>query len=299
MKFLVLLLTLLASIIFFISRSANYSEEVKYHPQSLPIPENASEYPPRNAQHHGDGLYSKLLEPATSQTPLSDNDIITLEYNGWSAESKKNFDNSFWHSTPLRYRVKFGGFLSAIEGWKRIVPKLRAGEKRRVWIPNHLGYGENTSKPHLSETLIFDIKVVEVKQASILPDFYDLPTTPKTNTPELVPGIKVLKQVSNSKAASPSSDHYVSVHLTLWDDEGNLFQTTRSNNKTLQLDLSTCFSGLSTAIQSLSEGETARFWIDKKLAYPNNDGPPFFPKSNIIADISLIKVTTPPPSLIH
>lgn len=299
MKCVIITLLLAVAAMVYLQFSPEKKKKALYEFVEKSIPESSAEYPPSNATHHGDGLYSAILEPAKNNLALNQQDVVTVSYDGWSLNSKKHFDSSIKHPKPFKYRVNFGGFNQVIEGWKRIIPIMKEGEKRRVWIPNHLAYGEKARLPHLAETLIFDIQIDAVERALKEPQIDRHPLTPSSHALTVHPGIQSIIIEESDSDQSPSPTDLVKVSLSIWDENNKLYQSTQQTQKPLQLSLKNSVKGISLALQSLKVGEKKRFWIAPNLLYKNNEGPALFPKGTIIADIQLLEICPEVKILIH
>lgn len=291
MKSVVIILLLALAAMLYLQFSPEEKSDTTYRFKEKNIPELAKEYPPSNATHHGDGLYSAVLEPATNNLALSNRDVVTVSYDGWSVDSKKHFDSSSKHPNLFKYRVDFGGFNQVIQGWKLIIPIMKEGEKRRVWIPNHLGYGDKAGLPHLTETLVFDITIDSVKRSIATPQLNRYTITPNSSSVTIQPAIQSLLIEESDSDQSPSSTDFVKVSLSIWDEQNlTLYQSSEQSQKPLQLSVKDSIEGISIALQSLKVGEKKRFWISPELLYKNNQRPSLFPKGSIIADIKLLKI---------
>lgn len=64
-------------------------------------------------------------------------DTIAAHYTGWLEDGTK-FDSSLDRGEPLEFVCGVG---MVIKGWDMGVVGMREGQKRRLTIPAHLGYG--------------------------------------------------------------------------------------------------------------------------------------------------------------
>lgn len=90
---------------------------------------------------------------------------VTVHYKGM-LEDGRLFDSSYRRGEPSTFPLQRGGL---IQGWILGVPGMRAGGKRRLWIPGHLAYGERSPPPQPGlaripphANLIFEIELVAV-----------------------------------------------------------------------------------------------------------------------------------------
>ena len=88
-----------------------------------------------------------------------------MHYTGWLYENGakgKKFDSSVDRGQPFEFAIGTG---QVIKGWDEGVITMKAGGKRTLIIPPHLGYGSrgagNAIPPNA--TLIFDVELLSVR----------------------------------------------------------------------------------------------------------------------------------------
>jgi FKBP-type peptidyl-prolyl cis-trans isomerase len=94
-------------------------------------------------------------------------DKVRVHYTGTLMNGKK-FDSSRDRGTPFDFTVGAGG---VIKGWDEGVVGMKVGGKRRLVIPEALGYGETGSSPDIPPKagLKFDIELLEINPTVPLP----------------------------------------------------------------------------------------------------------------------------------
>jgi FKBP-type peptidyl-prolyl cis-trans isomerase len=109
-------------------------------------------------------------------------DKVRVHYTGTLMSGKK-FDSSRDRGTPFDFTVGTGG---VIKGWDEGVVGMKVGGKRRLVIPEALGYGEAGSPPDIPPKagLKFDIELLEINPTTASPAS---PTPPAD--PELDPSM--------------------------------------------------------------------------------------------------------------
>ena len=87
-----------------------------------------------------------------------------MHYTG-TLEDGTKFDSSLDRGTPFEFTLGQG---MVIQGWDRGLHNMCVGEKRRLKIPAHLGYGESGSPPKIpgGATLIFTVELVAINGES-------------------------------------------------------------------------------------------------------------------------------------
>lgn len=105
------------------------------------------------------GLYYQTLTEGTGDK-VYPGDIVTVNYVGTLLNGTK-FDSSYDRNKPFEFQVGTGG---VIRGWDEGLQLMREGEKARLFIPSHLGYGSgSTGTIPENSPLVFEIEVLEVK----------------------------------------------------------------------------------------------------------------------------------------
>jgi len=107
-----------------------------------------------------DGLMYRVLETGTGTSPISRQDVVTVQYRGWLINGKV-----FDQSKPDEPRTFVVGNL--IHGWTEGLLKMKAGDEWQLVIPADLGYGADgigTVIPP-DQTLIFLVRLVKVEYA--------------------------------------------------------------------------------------------------------------------------------------
>lgn len=81
---------------------------------------------------------------------------VTVHYLGVDHESGEEFDSSWSRGQSITFPLT-----SLIEGWKRGIPGMRVGGRRKLTVPPHLAYGPAGSGHRLAgRTLIFVIDLL-------------------------------------------------------------------------------------------------------------------------------------------
>lgn len=113
--------------------------------------------PPADGQRLSSGLVSKVLRPGTGTKRARPMDLIEVHYVGWTSDGQM-FDNS----AKLGKSAKM--LLSAtMLGWRQGIPLMTVGEKRRLWIPPALAYGDKPLRPGApAGAVVFDVELISI-----------------------------------------------------------------------------------------------------------------------------------------
>jgi FKBP-type peptidyl-prolyl cis-trans isomerase len=112
---------------------------------------------PADAEKTASGLASKLLEKGTGESSPKLESVVTVHYSGWTTDGNL-FDSSVERGKPATFALN-----GVILGWQEGVQLMKAGEKRRFWIPATLAYGENPPPSKPKGMLVFDVELISFK----------------------------------------------------------------------------------------------------------------------------------------
>ncbi|XP_063372879.1 uncharacterized protein LOC134660925 isoform X1 [Cydia amplana] len=98
--------------------------------------------------------------PEGCTTKSKNGDMLTMHYTGTLDDGHK-FDSSFDRDQPFSFQIGVG---QVIKGWDQGLLDMCVGEKRKLTIPSHLGYGErgagNVIPAHA--TLHFEVELINI-----------------------------------------------------------------------------------------------------------------------------------------
>src|SRR5437762_789990 len=98
---------------------------------AIPAPPDVAA-PPADATKTASGLATKVIKPGTGKDHPVKDDLVTVDYTGWTTDGKM-FDSS--HGKPTTFGVS-----RVIAGFSEGMQLMVAGETRRLWIPEALAY---------------------------------------------------------------------------------------------------------------------------------------------------------------
>jgi peptidylprolyl isomerase len=116
------------------------------------------------------------VKPGTG-APAAPHKWLTVNYTGYLVDGTK-FDSSADHpGTPFSFQYgQIGGPGSAVPGWETGFDGMKVGAKRRLFVPQELGYRDRPSgKIPAKSLLIFDLELVAVSDTDPSPK----PVAPK------------------------------------------------------------------------------------------------------------------------
>lgn len=117
---------------------------------------------PKNAKKTKSGLASRVLKKGTGKEHPSPTSIVKLHFTGWTPDGQM-FESSVSRGQPAQFPVN----QVSIEGWKEGLQLMVVGEKRRVWVPGDLAFGEpSPSDPPGGPPkgmLVFDFELLDIQ----------------------------------------------------------------------------------------------------------------------------------------
>jgi len=106
------------------------------------------------------GLRYEILKAGEGAVAESGRTVV-VHYTGW-LENGKKFDSSLDRGQPFDFPLGAG---RVIKGWDEGVAGMKVGEKRKLIIPSHLGYGARGAGAVIppNATLIFEVELLQIK----------------------------------------------------------------------------------------------------------------------------------------
>ena len=238
--------------------------------QTIPAPPDVAA-PPADAAKTPSGLATKVIKPGTGKDHPAKDDLVTVDYTGWTTDGKM-FDSSHGKSATFGVSRVIAGFS---EGMQLMVP----GETRRLWIPEALAYKGIEGRP--KGMLVFDVTLVGMPNRPPA-DVKAPPADAKKTATGLA--YKVIQPGTGGK--HPTASSQVTVHYSGWTTDGKMFDSSIAKGQPITFPLTGVIAGWTEGVQLMVEGEKARFWIPQSLAY-RGESPPY---GMLVFDIELIKI---------
>jgi len=250
--------------------------------RGLPPPADVAA-PPADAKKTASGLSTKVLQPGTGTEHPRVQDRVRVHYTGW-AKNGEMFDSSVARGSPASFAVG-----QVIPGWTEALQLMVTGEKRRLWIPAALAYGERPMHGEPAGDLTFDVELFDLTKAPDPPpvpeDVKAAPKSAKTTKSGLA--YRVLKPGTGKQ---PLATETVVVHYSGWTTDGKMFDSSVLRGEPLSFRLDQVIKGWTEGMQLMKIGEKARFWIPGALAYGDKPTRPGAPAGMLVFDVELIAI---------
>jgi peptidylprolyl isomerase len=248
-------------------------------PPAPPVPPAPPDVaaPPADAQTSVSGLAWKVLQPGTGDKKPGPTDMATFHYSGWTA------NGALFDSTTRRQRPSTLFVDRVMPGLSEALQMMVVGEKRRVWLPEKLGFNGQKDRP--AGPLCMEVELVAFEPSPrVPPDDVMAPPASATKTASGL-AYRVLKQ--GPGGPKPRGSSRVRVHYTGWMTDGQMFDSSVVRGEPIIFGLDQVISGWTEGVQLMSVGDKFRFWIPSRLAYNNEPGKP---RGMLVFDVELLGI---------
>jgi peptidylprolyl isomerase len=260
---------------------ASSSAPVASAPPTIPAPPDVGAVP-ADAAKTASGLASKVLTAGTGKDHPGSSDKVKVHYTGWTKDGTM-FDSSVTRGEPITFPLN-----GVIAGWTEGLQLMVVGEKRRLWIPAALAYGDHPRQGAPGGDLVFDVELLDVTAAPKPPpvpeDVKAAPASAKKTASGLA--FRVLKPGTGKEHPTAASN--VVVHYSGWTTDGKMFDSSVTRGQPARFGLGNVIKGWTEGVQLMTKGEKARFWIPGALAYGDKPTRPGAPSGMLVFDIELI-----------
>ena len=241
--------------------------------------------PPANAARTASGLASKILRVGTGKLHPGAADKVTVHYSGWTTRGTM-FDSSYAREKPVSLGVS-----QVIPGWTEGLQLMVVGEKRRLWIPSDLAYGDHPRDGAPAGALTFDVELLDLTPAPEPPPTPKDVKAPPKDAKRKPSGLayRVLKK-GLGKGASPKAASRVTAHYTGWTTDGKLFDSSVVRGEPFIFNLDQVIKGWTEGVQLMKIGDSYRFWIPANLAYGTRPTSPGAPAGMLVFDVELLDI---------
>ena len=258
-------------------------------PPAAPLPEAPAapadvQAPPADAGKSASGLASKVISPGTGTARPKADDIVTVHYSGWTTDGKL-FDSSVTRGQPAVIPLN-----RVIKGWTEGVQLMVEGEKRRLWIPPALAYGENPQPGAPRGTLVFDVELISIKQAPAAPAVPEDVAAPPATAEKTASGLASRVLAKGTGTEHPTATDKVKVHYSGWTTDGKMFDSSVARGEPIEFPLNGVIAGWTEGVQLMVVGEKRRFWIPANLGYGENPGGGA-PGGMLVFDVELLGIS--------
>jgi peptidylprolyl isomerase len=245
--------------------------------------------PPPDAQLLPSGLAMKILKPGTGQEHPAGNDCVNVSFIAWKT------DGALFSTSTTMNNSDLICINAAIVGVSEALKEMVVGEKRRLWVPEELTFHEghhhiqrrpeDEEPPH--KDLTFDLELLSILKSPPTP--IDLKQPPETAVrTDSGLAFQILKSGTGDR--HPAANNSVTAHISLWRNNGRLFESTLTAKHPASIRVGSAMAGLREALLHMVVGEKTRFWIPAALAYGEVPVNRFNPAGDLIYEIELLAI---------
>ncbi|HZU83099.1 MAG TPA: FKBP-type peptidyl-prolyl cis-trans isomerase [Polyangiaceae bacterium] len=248
---------------------------------TIPAPPDVGA-PPADAVKTASGLASKVLSPGTGKDHPGPRDRVKVHYTGWT-KGGQMFDSSVTRGEPITFPLN-----GVIPGWTEGLQLMVVGEKRRLWIPAALAYGERPRAGAPAGDLVFDVELLDIVAAPKAPPVPEDVKAPPASAKKTASGLAYRVLTRGGGTDHPAATSNVVVNYSGWTPDGKMFDSSIVRGQPARFRLDGVIKGWTEGLQLMSKGEKARFWIPGNLAYGDKPTRPGAPAGMLVFDIELI-----------
>lgn len=239
--------------------------------------------PPSHAERTQSGVASVVLRQGNGAKKPSREDRVVVHYTGWTKDGKM-FDSSLDRGQPFAVALAH-----VLPGWAEGVTLMTPGERRRIWIPAALAYGD---VPRVAGApagpLTFDVELLEILPMPQVPEDVASPSATARRTPSGL-AYRVLREgAAGGRTPGPTSQ--VVVDYSGWTADGKLFDSSIVRGERFEARLDQVIPGWTEGMQLMTPGSKFRFWIPASLAYGDEPKHPGAPAGQLTFDVELFEV---------
>ncbi|HET9957065.1 MAG TPA: FKBP-type peptidyl-prolyl cis-trans isomerase [Polyangiaceae bacterium] len=237
--------------------------------------------PPGDASVSAAGVaYRVLKSGGGSSNPLPD-DRVTVHYTSWKRTGTL-VDSSRLRGEPYVQTLRY-----MVPGLAEAIASMTEGEQRRIWVPARLTFASNDEKPHIPEDLTFEVELLRIRRAPVLPT--GLRQAPRTATRTASGLAYEFMKPRGPQGPAILPNTRVTFSHSVWTESGTLFESSEMSEQPVSSSVSTLIPGLREGLPLLRPGDRVRFWIPAALAYGDKPGR-HQPGGALIYELELMKI---------
>ena len=248
---------------------------------AIPAPADVGA-PPQDAAKTASGLASKVLTPGTGKDHPGPADKVKVHYTGWT-KGGQMFDSSVTRGEPITFPLN-----GVIPGWTEGVGLMVVGEKRRLWIPGALAYGDHPRAGAPAGDLVFDVELLDIMAAPKPPAVPEDVKAPPASAKKTASGLAYRVLTPGGAGAHPTPTSNVVVNYSGWTTDGKMFDSSVTRGQPARFGVGNVIKGWTEGLQLMTKGEKVRFWIPGNLAYGDKPSRPGAPAGMLVFDVELI-----------
>ena len=211
--------------------------------------------PPADAVKTPSGLIYKTIVANPSGALPKRNDTVMIRFTGWHQASGETFFSNLSSDAPMPLNLA-----KTAKGFTEGLQFVHKGEKAVLWVPASIGYAEGQPPPANPETNVYEVEVVDIKEAPAIPADLKAPPADALTTKKTQTKYVVVRQGTGKDAAHIADE--VTFHYTVWDPEGRMIDTTEMKKQPARSTPYKQAPAFEEILEELVPGERVRAWLD-------------------------------------
>jgi peptidylprolyl isomerase len=226
-----------------------------------------------------------VLRPGTGTQKPGEHDTVRVRITSYGGE-----DEEEEHEEPRKQNeAKTLTLSGVIPGFRQALLLMTTGERRRVWIPDELGYKGRPGGEH--EPSVFDIELVDiVRSVQFLPAPKDV-HEPPPGAERSKSGLAYLYLEHGQGEEKPQPWDRVTLDYDGWTADGKPFESSRTLDHAATFDLGSVIRGWAEVLPKLVVGDRVRLWVPRELGYDGRHGRP---QGAVVFDLTLRSIERRP-----
>ncbi|MBM4357889.1 MAG: FKBP-type peptidyl-prolyl cis-trans isomerase [Deltaproteobacteria bacterium] len=257
--------------------------EIKKGVEPPPAPADVAA-PPKDATKTKSGLVTKVLAKGTGKDHPRSFDTVKLHFTGWTKDGK------MFETTVTRGRPHQAPVSELVKGWGEGVELMVVGEKRRLWIPQAIAFGEMLKMGAPAGDITMDVELLEITKGSEPPPVPKDLAKPPADAKKTKSGLTYRVLTKGKGKDHPTATSRVSVHYSGWSKDGKMFDSSVTRGQPATFPLNGVIKGWTEGVQLMVKGDKVRFWIPADLAYGEKPSRPGAPSGELVFDVELLDI---------
>ncbi|CAN5912573.1 hypothetical protein BH11MYX3_BH11MYX3_13150 [soil metagenome] len=245
--------------------------------------------PPIDSVKTSSGLiYKKLSTVAGAPLPKR-NDTVMINYTGWRQVTGETFFSNVGKGQPMPLALA-----NTAPGFTEAMQLIGKGERAMLWLPPEIGYKGPPPSGTAAETLVYEVEVVDIAPAPLVPEDVGKPPANAKKLPSGLPYVVVRPGTAKDKARVFDT---VTFNYTAWEATGRMFDSTELRRRPATVPPYRQTAVLEEILTSIAVGERIRVWIPSEKMTPTGKPVPWMPEGLLTYEFELISIAkgNPPP----
>jgi FKBP-type peptidyl-prolyl cis-trans isomerase len=246
--------------------------------------------PPADAVKTASGLIYKKMVTNDAGAAAKRNDTVMILYTGWRQGTGETFYSNKSRGQPMPLNLA-----SSAPGFTEAMQIVKKGEKAMLWIPPAIGQRGGATPPPSSDTLVYEIEVIDIQSAPEIPA--DL--KPPANAQAFKSGTRYVVLRPGTGTEKARSFDTVTYNFTSWDGEGRQLESTETRKRPQKLQPFRQTAALEEVLTTITAGQRVRFWVDAEKVLAGGRHLPGMPTGLLTYELEMLQIekspTAPPP----